>query len=402
MEAILTLHQAGNRLGVEDTTLSRLIRVGGLPEARKVNRPEGLVWVIPHEDLPAIARRNGWTIDLRDGAEELLIDESAGQPSADAVTESAPDGLTEAAVDGVTKSAVDGVTESAPDSLTESAPHPDLEGWDTSLWNQAVGIGLDTAEIDISDLVPGSGATLYEESTPVDPVAIPTPEDAADHPSGLELEPEPETAPEPEPEDFSLAPVADADRASAIEVSIASAPVPADDDDDMPVPAGRSEAAVQSMVEALDLALLERLLEAQEGRVSAEVLAQEKKHALSALNVTHNRTTAELDVERRERMIAADRYREERMARAVADAKVAELRDRLLREMALADTEKAARTEALTRSVKAERDAANALAAMGWRARRRYRKLSAAMSEQVVVENVESAPQPQPDYLPED
>jgi len=83
-------------------------------------------------------------------------------------------------------------------------------------------------------------------------------------------------------------------------------------------------------------------------------------------------------------MMAADRYREERMARAVSDAKVAELRDRLLREMALADTEKAARTEALTRSVKAERDVANAVAAMGWRARRRYRKLNAALSDQLV------------------
>lgn len=304
MEAILTLHQAGNQLGVEDTTLSRLIRVGGLPEARKVNRPEGLVWVIPQDDLPEIARRNGWTIDLRDGATELLTIDSPEQ----IVSEG----------------------EAVMDSTTDA----DLDGWDTSRWNQAAAAVL--AENDItSDETPASG-------------------------SGT-------------------------DRDSAIEVSIAATPVPAESDT-TPV-AGQGTEAVQSMVEALDLALLERLLEAQEGRVSAEVLSQENKHALAALNVTHNRATAELEVERRERMMAADRYREERMARAVADAKVAELRDRLVREMALADTEKAARTEALTRSVKAERDAATAMAAMGWRARRRYRKLNAAVSDQVVVEH---------------
>ena len=64
------------------------------------------------------------------------------------------------------------------------------------------------------------------------------------------------------------------------------------------------------------------------------------------------------------------------MARAVADAKVAELRDRVVREMALADAEKQARAEAMARSIRAERDNANALAAMGWLAKRRYRRLS--------------------------
>ena len=336
MEATLTLHQAGNQLGVEDTTLSRLIRVGGLPEARKVNRPEGLVWVIPQEDLPAIARRNGWTIDLRDGAEELLTQDTTEGSAA---------------------------TEPAADVENETPTHPDLEGWDTSRWNQAIGV--------VSDNDTGDAQS--------------TTADAATDRQTADVDATLETSGPAEQDESSVEPVPGSDRDSAIEVSIAAtSPVPAAADN-TPVASGPD--AVQSMVEALDLALLERLLEAQEGRVSAEVLSQENKHALAALNVTHNRATAELEVERRERMMAADRYREERMARAVSDAKVAELRDRLVREMALADTEKAARTEALTRSVKAERDAATAVAAMGWRARRRYRKLSAAMADQVVENN---------------
>ncbi len=128
-------------------------------------------------------------------------------------------------------------------------------------------------------------------------------------------------------------------------------------------------------IEGLDLALLDRLLASHEERVTAEVKEQEARHALAALNDRHNQVTGELDVERRERMATAERYREERRSRAVADAKVAELRDRVMREMALADAEKQAREAALDRSMRAERDAANAVALLGWRARRRYRKL---------------------------
>lgn len=370
MEAILTLHQAGNQLGVEDTTLSRLIRVGGLPEARKVNRPEGLVWVIPQEDLPAIARRNGWTIDLRDGAEELLTRDSVDEEPVDRDPMDALSSEGEAAMDVAT--------------------HPDLEGWDTTRWNQAAGVTSDSALDELADLDEEPTATTDTDTTTGTATGAETDTETAaegeiaDAPAAEMAGDAASPVVKDDGEDSSLEPAPGSDRESAIEVSIAATPVAAEADSN-PVTSNRD--AVQSMVEALDLALLERLLEAQEGRVSAEVLSQENKHALAALNVTHNRATAELEVERRERMMAADRYREERMARAVADAKVAELRDRLVREMALADTEKAARTEALTRSVKAEREAANAVAAMGWRARRRYRKLSAAMADQIVTNN---------------
>ncbi len=237
MEATLTLHQAGDRLGIGDGALNRLIEMGALPEARREQGVDGETWVIPAAKLPTIAIRNGWTIDLRNGAKPLAAPAGHG-----------------------------------------------------------------------TDLVPHRGG-------PPTPRSDPTPE--------------------------------------------------------------RTRTGPPSMGEVLDLELLDRLLGAQEGRVVAQAEARESKNALAALNEVHNRTTGELEVERRERMVAADRYREERMARAVADAKVAELRDRVVREMALADAEKQARAEALTRSIRAERDAANAHAVMGWLARRRYRRLSA-------------------------
>ena len=129
------------------------------------------------------------------------------------------------------------------------------------------------------------------------------------------------------------------------------------------------------MAEVVDLALLDRLLGAQEQRVVAESQVREARSALAALNHTHNRVTSELEVERHERMVIADRYREERMARAASDAKVTELRNRVTREMALAEAERQAKSEAMGRTIQAERDAANAFAAMGWLARRRYRRL---------------------------
>lgn len=267
MEATLTLHQAGNQLGVEDTVLSRLIRIGALPEARKIHRPGGDVWVIPADKLPSVANRNGWTIDLREGAEDVVIEQS---PSDDDKEDSEPAAQTD---DG----------DAPASALGALVPHADalVTHGDTSS-------GADGGALEVS------------EATPATP----------------------------------------------------------------------------SVAEAIDLALLDRLLGVQEERVTAQVEARETRHALAALNTTHDRTTGELEIERRERMVTADRYREERMARAVADAKIAELRDRVVREMTLADAEKQARSEALTRSIRAEREAANALASMGWFARRRYRRLS--------------------------
>lgn len=246
MEATLTLDQAGQQLGVGDDTLTRLIRMGALPEAHQQPGPDGAAWVIPERALPSLAARNGWTIDLR-GAKALV---SVGS------------------------------------GVVAAGPSP------------------------AGDLVPG----------------------ATD----------------------DLVPSADSDPAgSSVTASPAGAP---------------------SVTEVMDLALLDRLLGAQEQKVVAETKVLETRNALSTLNQNHNRMTSELEVERHERMVVTDRYREERMARAASDAKVTELRNRVTREMALAEAERQARAEAIDRTARAERDAANAFASMGWLARRRFRR----------------------------
>ena len=236
MEATLTLDQAGQQLGVGDDALSRLIRMGALPEARQEPGPEGSTWVIPERALPSVAARNGWTIDLR-------------------------------------------------------GPRPVLTG------------GNDAA-------------------------------------TGSELVARTEASPAGRPD------------------------------------AGPAASGAPSVNEIMDLALLDRLLGAQELKAVAETQVRETRNALSALNQRHNHTTSELEVERHERMVVADRYREERLARAASDAKVTELRNRVTREMALAEAERQARAEALERTARAEREAANAFASMGWLARRRFRRLN--------------------------
>lgn len=275
MEATLTLSQAGQQMGVEDGTLSRLIMMGALPEARQQPGPEGTVWVIPEGVLPSIAARNGWTIDLRGPGAAVAPPAAAQEPPIDPVGSPAP----------------------------ADPPSPVL----------VVGSGTSTS--------PGSNGALV-------------PHDAA-HPDGpLEVEVHPETDAYP-----------------------------------------KSEAA-PSVAEVVDLALLDRLLGAQEQRVMAEGQVRETRSALAVLNQTHNRVTSELEVERHERMVIADRYREERLARAASDAKVTELRNRVTREMALAEAERQAKSEAMGRTIQAERDAANAVAAMGWLARWRFRRLN--------------------------
>ena len=300
MEATLTLQEAGERLGVDDADLNRLIRIGALPEARLVDRPGGRVWVVPEEGLSLIADRNGWTIDLRDGAREPAGQAAQATPADDAGTAdgTAGAGHGEAAEAPVADRAAGAVIE----AISHQVPDPD---------DPAELLALRAAA---DDEAPGS-------HTPV-------PSPGAVAPAGAQ-------------------------------------PAPVD-----------TRVVARTAADAIDMTLLDRLLAAHEDRVSAQVREQEARHALAALNATHDRTTGELDIERRERMATAERYREERRARAVADAKVAELRDRVLREMALAEAEKAARAEALDRSRKAEREAANAVALLGWRGRRRFRRLA--------------------------
>jgi len=253
MEATLTLDQAGQQLGVGDDALSRLIRMGALPEAQQETGPEGPTWVIPERILPSLAARNGWTIDLR-GPRALV---SAG------------------------------TTEATDTALTDTA---------------LIGTGPGHQLVPLTGAAPATSAT-----------------------------------------DDSIEP---------------------------------ASTGVPSVNEVIDLALLDRLLGAQEQKTLAETQVRETRLALNTLNQNHDRATSELEVERHERLVVTDRYREERMARAASDAKVTELRNRVTREMALAEAERQARSDALERTARAEREAADAFASMGWLARRRYRRRS--------------------------
>lgn len=235
MDETLTLAQAGGRLGVDEDRLRRLVRTGKLPEASRHSDGTTAAWVIPAAALGDIARRNGWTIDVRDPENPMVVPSAA------------------------------------------------------------------SAEID----------------------------------SREQLDPKPTV--------------------------------------DSPADRRSEELALAQIVDA---ALLDRLLGAHEEKAEAIARSREIEETLSAANEAQVRTTEMLEIERRERTVAIDRLREEQRARHVADAKVAELRDRLQREMNNYDLERRARNEAADRSRQAEKDAATAVAAMGWLSRRRYRRLT--------------------------
>jgi len=129
-----------------------------------------------------------------------------------------------------------------------------------------------------------------------------------------------------------------------------------------------------TVAEIIDSALLTRLLGAQDERADAEARARESQRAMAAMAEGRQRVVRELAEERYERQRTSDRLRDERTARMVTDGKMAEMRARLEREQAVADTERRARTAATRRSIEAEREAAAALAALGWWGRRRLER----------------------------
>ncbi len=129
-----------------------------------------------------------------------------------------------------------------------------------------------------------------------------------------------------------------------------------------------------TVAEIVDGALLNRLLGAHEERAEAEARARESQRAMTAMAAGQQRMVRELAEERFERQQVVDRLRDERSARMVTDAKMAELRARIEREQAVAEAERQARFDATRRSIEAEREAAAALASMSWLARRRFEK----------------------------
>lgn len=133
---------------------------------------------------------------------------------------------------------------------------------------------------------------------------------------------------------------------------------------------GRSQPV--TVDEVIDQELLARLLGAHEEKAHAAARIKEIERALASITATHRRLARELAEERDERFRLAERLREEQYGRRLAEAKVAELRAWIDREVAVSEAERKARQEAMERCVKAERDASAAIGAMGWASRRRF------------------------------
>lgn len=127
-----------------------------------------------------------------------------------------------------------------------------------------------------------------------------------------------------------------------------------------------------TVAEVVDQELLGRLLGAHEEKAGAEARIKEVERAFESLTASHRMLARELAEERDERFRLAERLREEQYARRLADAKVAELRAWIDREVAAGEAEKRARLEAMERCLQAERDASTAIGAMGWVSRRRF------------------------------
>lgn len=129
-----------------------------------------------------------------------------------------------------------------------------------------------------------------------------------------------------------------------------------------------------SFAEALDLALLDRLLGVQEQAVLAVADAERAEADVERFSTQHRQAEADLAAERQQRADAEERLHAEQLARVSAESRAAELEMRVRREEALAREERAAASYANMRSLRREREAALATANMSWRGRRRYRR----------------------------
>ncbi len=339
MEESLSLNEAGRRLGVPSEQLKRLIRVGNLPEAQKVRREGGAAWVVPTAALESIASREGWVIDVRNDrtvkATAPVVPPMAAHPPAEASPPSVgPADANETATTPANKS-------------TPPTPPPRL--------------ALAKPPTSEASKAPSNRAAATPPPS-FRPPSFPmpsSPKAASAKPSSLEQDRETLEAKPLPPTPTEKVTEKATEKATALETQKAES--------------RREELA---LAEIIDAALLDRLLGAHEEKAEAVANTRSVTKNLAETKDAHKRTTEMLEIERRERNIALDRFRQEQTARYVADAKVAELRDRLVRDMATLDGEKQARVDATRRSLKAEREAATAMASMGWVSRRRFRRIN--------------------------
>jgi len=238
MNDLLTFREAGKKLGVDRSLLKQLLRDGDLPEAEKIRRSEGWVWVIPQTAMQRLAKHPKLIIDVRNEETITLVSEEASSEEINQIVES-----------------------------------------------------------------------LQEE-----PIRH-----------------------------LSLA-------------------------------AQQKASEIKSPGEIIDMALLDRLLAIQEAKTESSCRAEQAEYALEAAKTHYSSLEEELTVEKKERSTAAERLREERLARKIADVKIAELNEQLIRETTIAESERKERIAASDRTMNAEQKTSYAVASMSWLARRRYLK----------------------------
>lgn len=398
MDQTLTLREAGTRLGVSGKALKRLIRSGVLPEAHKVSSPSGRSWAIPVEALPAIAERQGWVIDLTGDEPFLDTDDKAGNDH------NLPLDTSPLNNEDETSNGLSGHEVSNRNLETIVDPFNSAMGANSPLLNDPEALPQASRMADVYDLSTAQGNTVpysiqsrlqSDDGNSSQPsferdrtgTEDPSPNDIKFRGAPTAMNPTPisnDSTPASESSDNSQTndgPKQGVETRTEIDLSTGTdlatvemgALIPHRAKHEVEAP---TEADAPSLADVLDVALLDRLLGAQEEKANALAKARQTEDSLTALSERNEQALSELEVVRREADLTADRLREERMARIVADAKVAELRDRVIREMTLADSEKHARVEATMRNIQAERENANAFASMGWMARRRFRRAS--------------------------
>jgi|GEM_PF-5759250 len=242
MDNLLTFREAGKKLGVNRSALKQLLKDGLLPEAEKIRRPEGWVWMLPAASIEQLSKHPSLVIDVRNEETEASINDT-GEPQADEV-------------------------------LTE--------------------------------------------------------QDTVRH--------------------LTLA-------------------------------ANQTAAEANSVAEVIDMALLDRLLSIQEAKTVASCRAEQAEYALEAAQTHYSSVEEELSIERKERTTTSERLREERLARKIADVKIAELNEQLIRETTIAEAERKERIAATNRTMSAEQKASYAVASMSWLAKRKYMKSLKSNSE---------------------
>jgi len=319
MRQVLTLRELGDRFGVDIHQIKRLVRVGSLPEATKEVSPSGKRWVVPADKVEEIAERHGWpqtVIDLKSDGEPAVSRNQTptAQPAAThlSTTSVAPVEVVVASTSAVAKEA--GVTNDG--SVTNDggvATARRVFTVDEAIELRDPGELADRDERHDSG-GPNAGLTPIRPATPLQP---PLP------PDSLKI---------------------------------------------------HRQNQQPTLADVLNEDLLTRLLGAHEDKATAQARVRETERALTSLTASHRHVSMQLSEERKEREILAERLREERSARLVADAKLVEVNQRVAREMAISGSEQQARHVAADRTIRAEREAAAALESLGPISRHRYNR----------------------------